>query len=191
MGLSVVCAEFEWTLSSFFLVRPSSIHPSFSRGRSLARLLLVLLHLFVARSPSSPRSHSCHPSADRPFCLARPRSTLRPVIKQPRGGQIESVEETRERRRRGDGQLAATMVSIVKGPSRGALAWVYRCEAGPNEGQNAGVRWDGEEGRVAWLTGARWTDTSWSPIHPPTESPERVRAMDRRPSRRPSTSVVV
>lgn len=41
----------------------------------------------------------------------------------------------------------------------------YRCEAGPNEGQNAGVGWEG--GRVAWLTGARWTDTSWSPIHPP------------------------
>lgn len=36
-----------------------------------------------------------------------------PVIKQPRGGQIESVEETRERRRRGDGQLAATMVPVL------------------------------------------------------------------------------
>lgn len=54
--------------------------------------------------------------------LARDHGPLSgPVIKQPRGRQIESVEETRERRRRGDGQPAATMVSIVKG-----LSWRVR-----------------------------------------------------------------
>lgn len=39
-----------------------------------------------------------------------------PVIKQPRAGQIESVEETRDRRRRGDGQLAATIAPVQIAP---------------------------------------------------------------------------
>lgn len=66
----------------------------------------------------------------------------RPVIKQPRGRQIESVEETRERGRRGDGQPAATMVSIVKRGYRGASALVPlvtgRTRGG--EGRGAGGR---------------------------------------------------
>lgn len=45
------------------------------------------------------------------------------VIKQPRGRQIESVQETRERRHRGDGQLATTMVSIVSWVVRERDAW--------------------------------------------------------------------
>lgn len=178
----MVCArvEFEWTLSSsFFTVHPVVSPSLFSRGRSLATRLPSLCR--------SPRSHHL-PTDDRPFCLARPRSTLRPVIKQPRGGQIESVEETRERRRRGDGQLAATMVSIVKGPSRHSRVGIG-ARPKPNRmrdkmqgrgggGESPGLRRLGER------------------IHPgleathPTESPGRVRAMDRRPSRRPSTDVV-
>jgi len=137
MGLSVVRARRvrvdSLSRSSSPLVRSPSL---FSR---------------VARPPATRLPPLCRPAGrpppgERPFCLPRPRSTLRPVIKQPRGGQIESVQETRERRRRGDGQLAATMVSIVKGPS-----WCSRADIGARpkpdrmRGQNAGRR-------SGWLT---------------------------------------
>lgn len=129
-----------------------------------ARPLLVF-PLFAAQ----PRFRSLFPVDDQPFCLARPRSTLRPVIKQPRGGQIESVEETRERRRRGDGQLAATMVSIVKEPSSGALSHRYRCEAetGPKE-RNAG---GGGRGMSLGLQGLGGRIHPWSRGFPPIERP--------------------
>lgn len=146
----MVCAEFEWTLSSssFFVVHRRLSVPLFpralarSRSVTLARscLLLVFL-LFVGHPAHTPSLLPPPPPVDeRPFCLARPRSTLRPVIKQPRGGQIESVEETRERRRRGDGQLAATMVSIVKGPS-----WCFRVGIGARPDRTRGKMW-GERG---------------------------------------------
>lgn len=41
--------------------------------------------------------------------VRRSTAATGPVIKQPRTGQIESVEETRDCRHRGDGQLAATI----------------------------------------------------------------------------------
>lgn len=85
--------------------------------------------------------------------LARPWSTLRPVIKQPRGRQIESVEETRERGRRGDGQPAATMVSIVKG-----LSCCVRVPSKPrqsNEQGNAGIAEGGLRTRSHPLSTAR------------------------------------
>lgn len=134
--------------SSFTVVSPSL----FSRGRLLAlvRSLSLALACYSSSFSSSdiplilppPSSSSLPPPPvdERPFCLARPRSTLRPVIKQPRGGQIESVEETRERRRRGDGQLAATMVSIVKGPS-----WCFRVGIGARPDRTRGKMW-GERG---------------------------------------------
>lgn len=157
-------AEFEWTLSSssssFFVVHPVVSPSLFSRGRSLATRLPPLCR--------SPRSHPLS-TDDWPFCLARPRSTLRPVIKQPRGGQIESVEETRERRRRGDGQLAATMVSIVKGPSRHSRVDIG-ARPKPDRMRDK-MRGRGWRRGIAWLTGARWTDTSWSGSHPPHQEP--------------------
>ena len=63
--------------------------------------------LFVHQKCSPPPLY--RPPQPRAFGLLRG-----PVIKQPRSGKIKSVEETRERRRRGDGQLATTMVSIVR-----------------------------------------------------------------------------
>lgn len=162
--------------SSFFIVHPVVPLSLFSRGRSFTTRLPPLCR--------SPRSHP--PSHRRPFCLARPRSTLRPVIKQPRGGQIESVEETRERRRRGDGQLAATMVSIVKGPSRYSLVGIG-ARPKPDRMRDKMRGRDGG-GESPGFTGTRWTDTFWSGSHP-IESPGRVRAMDRRPSHRPSNVV--
>lgn len=128
---------------------PSSLRPSFPEGAcSLSfghsRSLLPATRLpslrRTSRSYSLPPPPPPPPVDERPFCLARPRSTLRPVIKQPRGGQIESVEETRERRRRGDGQLAATMVSIVKGPS-----WCFRVGIGARPDRTRGKMW-GERG---------------------------------------------
>lgn len=159
-------AEFEWTLSSsssssFFVVHPVVSPSLFSRGRLLATRLPPLCR--------SLRSHPL-PTDDRPFCLARPRSTLQPVIKQPRGGQIESVEETRERRRRGDGQLAATMVSIVKGPSRRSRVGIG-ARPKPDRMRDK-MRGRSAGGESPGLQGARWTDTSWSG-NPPT--PPRAR----------------
>lgn len=181
-------AEFEWTLSSsssssfsssFFVVH-SVVSPSlFSRGRSLA-----------TRLPPLCRSSRSHPLStnDQPFCLARPRSTLRPVIKQPRGGQIESVEETRERRRRGDGQLAATMVSIVKGPSRCSRVGIgARPKPDRMRDKMRGRSGRGESPGLQGLGG--WIHPGLEATHS-TKSRRRVRAMDRRPSRRPSTGVV-
>lgn len=163
-------AEFEWTLSSsssssfsssFFVVH-SVVSPSlFSRGRSLA-----------TRLPPLCRSSRSHPLStnDQPFCLARPRSTLRPVIKQPRGGQIESVEETRERRRRGDGQLAATMVSIVKGPSRCSRVGIG-ARPKPDRMRDK-MRGRSGRGESPGLQATRWMDTSWSGSHPFHQEPE-------------------
>lgn len=174
--------EFEWTLSSsssFFVVHPVVSPSLFSRGRSLA-----------TRLPPLCRSSHSHPfpTDDRPFCLARPRSTLRPVIKQPRGGQIESVEETRERRRRGDGQLAATMVSIVKGPSQRSRVGIgARPKPDRMRDKMRGRGGGGGSPGLQELGG--WIHPGLEATHP-IESPGRVRAMDRRPSRRPSTDVV-
>lgn len=107
------------------------------------RLPLALVSIPSSLARSLVRSEYCFArertrllSTDVPSC-SRPWSTLRPVIKQPRGRQIESVEETRERRRRGDGQPAATMVSIVKG-----LSWRVRVPPNlkqSNEEGNAGI----------------------------------------------------
>jgi len=135
----------------------------------------------VARPPATRLPPLCRsarrpPPGERPFCLPRPRSTLRPVIKQPRGGQIESVQETRERRRRGDGQLAATMVSIVKGPS-----WCSRADIGARpkpdrmRGQNAGRPRGRAAVRLAYYVYDGYIPGLEShPVRPP-ESPGRVR----------------
>lgn len=83
----------------------------------------------------------------------------RPVIKQPRGRQIESVEETRERGRRGDGQPAATMVSIVKGGYRGgARPRSYLCNRSNREGSG----WKEDRCELALAPSIR-TFTSWTP----------------------------
>lgn len=126
---------------------------SVSSGYSTSPLLRISLSLSPAR-PCSVHSRSLrfyapsylprskYYSALVVLSYSRPRSTLRSVIKQPRGRQIESVEETRERRRRGDGQPAATMVSIVKG-----LSCRVRAARKPREGK---ARQSNEE-RNTWI----------------------------------------
>lgn len=119
-------------LSSSVLWRPPRVSTPLARSR----LHTELVRSLVRSEYCFARERARLLSTDVPSC-SRPWSTLRPVIKQPRGRQIESVEETRERRRRGDGQPAATMVSIVKG-----LSWRVRVPPNlkqSNEEGNAGI----------------------------------------------------
>lgn len=113
----------------------------------------------------------------RPLAPSRSRSTRdhgplsRPVIKQPRGRQIESVEETRERGRRGDGQPAATMVSIVKGAIRRVRTSATGRTEGGREKREEGERVDrwgekeevGEDRCELALAPSIRTFTSWTP----------------------------
>lgn len=113
----------------------------------------------------------------RPPAPSRSRSTRdhgplsRPVIKQPRGRQIESVEETRERGRRGDGQPAATMVSIVKGAIRRVRTSATGRTEGGREKREEGERVDrwgekeevGEDRCELALAPSIRTFTSWTP----------------------------
>lgn len=115
----------------------------FHRIFRLSAVFLPSVSLLTPRPPSNTVSRarvyaspSPTHSVARPLpCSARDHGPLsRPVIKQPRGRQIESVEETRERGRRGDGQPAATMVSIVKGAIVARPPRSYLCNRSNRKG---------------------------------------------------------
>lgn len=151
-------------LSAVFL--PSLPSPARPPSNTVSRA-----RVYASPSLPSPLRRPPAPSRSR---SARDHGPLsRPVIKQPRGRQIESVEETRERGRRGDGQPAATMVSIVKGAIRRVrTSATGRTEGGrERRGGRKGSGWivGGEKEEVGEdrcelaLAPSIRTFTSWTP----------------------------
>lgn len=149
-------------LSAVFL--PSLPSPARPPSNTVSRA-----RVYASPSLPSPLRRPPAPSRSR---SARDHGPLsRPVIKQPRGRQIESVEETRERGRRGDGQPAATMVSIVKGAIRrvrtSATGRTERGREKREEGERVD-RWGekeevGEDRCELALAPSIRTFTSWTP----------------------------
>lgn len=149
-------------LSAVFL--PSLPSPARPPSNTVSRA-----RVYASPSLPSPLRRPPAPSRSR---SARDHGPLsRPVIKQPRGRQIESVEETRERGRRGDGQPAATMVSIVKGAIRRVRTSATGRTEGGREKREEGERVDrwgekeevGEDRCELALAPSIRTFTSWTP----------------------------
>lgn len=149
-------------LSAVFL--PSLPSPARPPSNTVSRA-----RVYASPSLPSPLRRPLAPSRSR---SARDHGPLsRPVIKQPRGRQIESVEETRERGRRGDGQPAATMVSIVKGAIRRVRTSATGRTEGGREKREEGERVDrwgekeevGEDRCELALAPSIRTFTSWTP----------------------------